>query len=93
MHIQNNNALIYWIGTIHAIVNDFVMFNTDNTPSNHGERNLVHAINTLDTQLNQLSVITHDVLTPCLAFHPERVNNQGEPIMTDHLVAHFGALR
>ena len=93
MQIQNNNALIYWLGTIHPIVKDLVNLNTNNTPSNHRERDLVHTIKTLDTQLNQMSVITHDVLTPCLTFHPERVNNQGEPIMTGHLAGHFGALR
>ena len=90
IYTRKNNALIYWLITIHTIVNDIITLNIDNTPSNHGERNLVNTIKTLDTQLDQLSVITHDVITPCLTFHPERVNNQDKLIMTDHLAAHFG---
>ena len=38
MHIQNNNALIYWLGTIYIIVNDIAALNTDIIPLNHGER-------------------------------------------------------
>ena len=93
MHIQNSNALIYWLGTINTIVNDIATLNTDNTPSNHEERNMVNMIKTLDTQLNQLSVFTHEAITPLLAFQTERVNKQGEPIMTDLLAAHFGSLQ
>ena len=49
MHIQNNNALIFWLGNLHTIVNDIGTLNTSNTPSNHGERNLVNTIKTIDT--------------------------------------------
>ena len=36
MHIQNNNAIIYWLGIIHTIVNDLATLDTYNTSANHG---------------------------------------------------------
>ena len=93
MHIQNNNALIFWLGNFHTIVNDIVTLNTSNTLSNYGKRNLVHTIKTLDTQLNQLSTCTHESLTSLLAFQPDRVNNQGDPLMTDLLASHLEPIK
>ena len=49
MHVQHNNALIFWLANLHTIVNDIGTLNITNTPSNHGERNLVNTIKTLDT--------------------------------------------
>ena len=93
IHIQNNNALIFWLCNIHTIVNDIGTLNTSNTPLDHGERNLVNTIKNIDTQLNQLSVCTHETITPLLAFQPDRVNNKGEPLMTDLIASHLGPIK
>ena len=93
MHVQHNNALTFWLANLHTIVNDIGTLNTANTPSNHGERNLVNTIKTLDTQLNQLSTCTHEQLTPLLAFQPDRYNAKGNPLLTEPLAAELSSLR